>query len=427
MILSFRVRNFRSLHNDQVLSLIASPNLDGEQPAIKSFPNLKLQVLPSAAIYGANASGKTALTKALFFFSRAVRHSQNTWQPTGPIDFQPFALADPHESSEFELDFVLKEQRYNYGFSIDRMSVLREWLYVFPNTKKKLVFKRENKHSFTYGKSLTGQKKFTESIVRENSLFLSAAAQSGHDALTDIFTFISEWMFIEDKEAAKGVAAHMCADPTLGKMVQSLLRSADLGIVSLKFEKVKVEEDARRPSATHPKALPSTANKSNAIAHEDTVISMTHRGPKGKEFVIESDEESRGTIAYIGLLTPVVIALSAGGVLCVDEIDESLHPSLTREIIRLFRSDITNRHGAQLIFNTHDANLLDLDLLRRDQIWFTEKDNGGETHLYPLTDFKPRASENIERGYLQGRYGAVPFLGDFTRLLPEISKSHNEK
>ncbi len=328
MILRFRIRNFRSLHTEQELSLIAAP-LDGKQPAIKHFPNLDLQVLPSAAIYGANASGKTAIIKALFFFSRAVRESQNTWSPTASINFQPFALADTDESTEFELDFILEKQRYNYGFCLNRSSILREWLYAFPSKKKQLVFKKRSKLSFAYGKSLTGHKKLIQSIVRENSLFLSAAAQSGHEALTDIFKYISEWMFVDDKNRAKAIATQMCADPTLGKMVQSLVQSADLGIVSLKFESVEIEEETRKAYAMFAKTFPVSAHKSlEMLSEEETAVSMTHMGPNGKEFVIERDEESKGTIAYISLLTPVLIALACGSVLCVDEIDESLHPSL---------------------------------------------------------------------------------------------------
>jgi AAA15 family ATPase/GTPase len=130
-----------------------------------------------------------------------------------------------------------------------------------------------------------------------------------------------------------------------------------------------------------------------------------------------------GTIAFLCLLEPVFPALAKGGVVCVDELDDSLHPLLAMELIRQFNDVKSNPAGAQLIFNTHDTNLLSAGVLRRDQIWFTEKQPDGASQLYPLSDFKPRMHENIENGYLQGRYGAIPFLnpGSF------LTSTHEEK
>jgi hypothetical protein len=155
-------------------------------------------------------------------------------------------------------------------------------------------------------------------------------------------------------------------------------------------------------------------------------LALTHKGSTQAGVALEEHNESHGTLAFLGLLGPVLRAIGSGGTVCVDELDASLHPLLALKVVSLFNDPKLNPRGAQIIFTTHDTNLLDKASLRRDQIWFTEKDAEGSTHLYPLTDFKPRKNENLEHGYLQGRYGAVPFIGS-TDFLADIHQDKEQR
>ena len=216
--------------------------------------------------------------------------------------------------------------------------------------------------------------------------------------------------------------------------MQHILGAADLGVVGLDLLELEdpfagmPEVDAEfRPLI---EGIRSTVRTMLARAEEITqrrisvhVPALIHKGSAEPGVALPGDKESDGTLAFFGLLGPVLHAIGSGGTVCVDELDGSLHPLLALKVVSSFHHLKLNPHSAQIIFATHDTNLLDKASLRRDQIWFTEKDDEGATDLYPLTDFKPRKNENLERGYLQGRYGAVPFIGS-TEFLADI---HEEK
>jgi AAA15 family ATPase/GTPase len=195
------------------------------------------------------------------------------------------------------------------------------------------------------------------------------------------------------------------------------LNHADLGIVGLKVEtKQNDEKTMAIMEALFTKLaefVPTPSGDPIKPPKETHHVLLQHQSIDGSLVPFELAYESAGTVAFLALLGPALDAIDSGGVLCVDELNSSLHPLLALEIVRLFNNPEMNKKGAQLIFNTHDVNLLDSEVLRRDQVWFTEKSPGGDSHLYALTDFKPRINENLKRGYLQGRYGAVPYLGSF--------------
>jgi hypothetical protein len=237
-------------------------------------------------------------------------------------------------------------------------------------------------------------------LTRSNSLFLSAAAQNNHEMLLPIYNwFWTTLVFViggrseETKQTIK-----MCQEsPETRALITRLLSIADLGIADLTI------------TVKRPRTLAEEITRSMLPGPPPSTVELLHR-INGRLLPFELDQESAGTAAYLALLGPLVEALQSGGVICVDELDSSLHPLMAIEIMRLFENRDQNPTRAQLIFNTHDTNLLNTGLLRRDQIWFTEKDAKGESHLYPLTDFKPRREENLGSGYLQGRYGAIPFI-----------------
>ena len=415
MLLRMAATNFRSLRDEQELSLVAS-QLAGPEGALLPTSGVREQALRVAAIYGANASGKTNVLRALHFIWRAVVESQTSWKPEQPIPRQPFRLAGDLRStpSTFELDILLGGTRFQYGFSLDDERVLQEWLFAFPSARRQLWFRRSGSE-FSFGKHLSGENRTIERVTRPNSLFLSAAAQNNHEQLTPIYRwFASRLVFVtDDREVIRQATIQMCADPARRSRVEEFLRAADLGLVNIEVSEREV------PTSTR-KILVALRDSGISIPARIPDVGFYHRCEHDSSVRLSMSSESDGTLALFELLGPVITALDTGGILVIDELDSSLHPLLALEVVRMFNSATRNPHGAQLIFNTHDTNLLDLDVLRRDQIWFTEKDKCGATHLYPLTDFRPRKHENLQRGYLQGRYGAVPFLGN-ARLLGAIA------
>jgi AAA15 family ATPase/GTPase len=419
MIIKFRFSNFLSFRDEQELSLVAGSTRKDTQVAIPSdaAPH---GLLRCAAIYGANASGKSNIFKALEYFVGAIRHSHRNWEPEGDTGITPFKLSKSSgNASLFELDFVVESVPYQYGFTLDSKTILREWLNSFPNGRKQLWFTRDaDQNEIKFGPHLTGENRAIEKLTRSNSLFLSAAAQNNHPLLSSLFSWLTKSVKIlfESGLSLNDEVIKKFSDQT---RLSKILKHADLGIIGLNFETVPNDERTTL-------MLEAIAEKINELfppkkggipfkpPKETVKVFLSHSADDGSAIRFDNANESAGTLAFLSLLIPALEAIDSGGVLCVDELEESLHPLLALEIVRLFNNAELNTKGAQLIFNTHDVNLLDSGLLRRDQVWFTEKAEGGDSHLYALTDFHPRVNENLKRGYLQGRYGAVPYLGSFS-------------
>lgn len=427
MLIRFTFDNFRSFRTRQELTLVAGPLVELEGSLI-SVRDLDHKLLPAAAIYGANASGKTNVVKALNFVSNAVQHSQRNWEPDAPIPRSPFLLDSDSQKgpSSFEVEFVVADVRYRYGFVLDSQRILEEWLYAYPNAKQQTWFTRSEvpERRFVFGRSLTGENRAIEGLTRKNSLYLSAAAQNNHELLAPLYNYLAKEIYFQlEREGLPLATLAMCEDEKHKKMLLELLASADLGITGLRLEPFGTDERIKEPVN---KFLSLVRDPVKEVAPKADFPDITrfshpyflHQSKTGSYVELPMQDESAGTVAYLWLLGPVVRAIEIGGVICVDELDSSLHPLLALSVLRLFNDRERNPRGAQLIFNTHDTNLLSGSVLRRDQIWFTEKDSEGASHLYPLSDFKPRKNENLERGYLQGRYGAVPFIEP--ELVPSV-------
>jgi hypothetical protein len=411
MLIQFRVENHRSLRDEQVLSLVAANLGDSEDPRLLRPPELGEALLPAVALYGANASGKSNVLNALAFMREAVLRSHRFWEPEQGPPQEPFALSSKvKEPSLYEVDFLMGGVRFRYGFVLSATRIEEEWLHAWPHGRKQVWFEREGDR-FDFGKHLHGENETIRGLTRANSLFLSAAAQNNHAALLPLFGWFRATQLELRRSPLLGLKPSRAA--SLGDLfsqfeedntawqhereaIVHLLRSADLGILDM-----NVEFPQRSLSG---KLNPSTVE-----------IYLRHQTAAGYDVWLPLEWESAGTVTLLGLATRLVRLLRHGGLFCVDELEASLHPALGLELLRLFQDPRHNPKGAQLLFTTHDTNLLGNVLgeppLRRDQIWFTEKDKSGATHLYPLTDFHPRKEENLERGYLQGRYGAIPFLG----------------
>jgi uncharacterized protein len=383
MLLRFRVSNFRSFRTEQELSMVAT-SLSDSIETVRHPPGTNEGVLPVAAIYGANASGKTNVILALRFMQQAIRNSHARWEPDAPIQLDAFA-EQADTPSTFSVDFLLDGVRYQYGFSISPEAVLEEWMYAYPAGKRQTWFSREKDKPISFSAKLQGDNRTIERLTRPNSLFLSAAAQNNHEALSAVYKWFSRSLLFVIGERSLARDRALFHDKDLRQRFARSLSLADMGITELRVKDVEVPNEAKQE-----------------LQFFHTVGDSTQPFHEG--------QESKGTIAFLCLLEPVYRALTEGGIVFVDELDDSLHPLLAVELIRQFSDAGSNDGLAQLVFNTHDTNLLSAGVLRRDQIWFTEKKEDGATQLYPLTDFKPRMHENLENGYLQGRYGAIPFL-----------------
>ncbi len=420
MLLRFSASNFRSLDSEQELSLVASALKESESDIIR-IPASKEGALRVAAVYGANASGKSNVLRALNFVCAAVENSHVGWKPQQRIPRQPFRMRQvrAEEATAFRVDFVVNDTRYEYKFSVDAERVVEESLHSFPEVRPRLIFRRSY-DKFSFGKFTTGPNQLIASLTRSNSLFLSAAAQNNHEALLPIYNWFagSVRFAVGSREAPNEETLGLCSDASRKPILERLLAAADFGLTGVDFEERELPEDMQRFYTAIANAVPDAAERIH-LPERIADVSFLHRCENGESVRLGVHDESNGTLAYLGLLGPVIETLENGGVLCVDELERSLHPLLALEIVKIFNDKERNPKGAQLLFNTHDTNLLNAEVLRRDQIWFTEKDRCGATHLYPLTDYKPRREENLERGYLQGRYGAVPFIRreDFNALV----------
>jgi AAA15 family ATPase/GTPase len=432
MLLRFGVSNHRSIRDYQEIFLTASA-LKDEEAALLSMPPdanaaLKLRGLPVVALYGANAAGKSAVIDAMDTFVAGILWSQTQTSSDRGTPHDPFLLdgASRHAASQYDADFVLGSTRYHYGFTMDAEVIVSEWLYSYAlhaeRQTKTVLFHRDGRESepFYFGKSLKGDNKRITKLTRSNSLFLSAAAQNAHPVLQPIYEYFYKQVSRRMTTHEGGMAFlgeqlfnYFANDAERYKRVVNFLQAADVGIAKIDFSKVPITETKRKLLEDLDQLIAKHVRKSTSLAEksEETKVEILHVGEGGQYFPIALDEESSGTRALMQLLGPVFNRLQDGGVLIIDELNVALHPLVSRELVGLFSNPQTNPAKAQLIFSTHDTSILTAGLLRRDQIWFAEKDNFGATCVYPLSSIKVRATDNWERGYITGRFGAIPFLG----------------
>ena len=412
MLIEFRVENHRSLKAEQVLTMEAG-RVDGDTTIPRTVPGYSKPLLPVAALYGANASGKSNVLSGLAFMIAAVFESHRKWEPEEGVPRDPFAWGEARIApSMYEATFLNHGIRYRYGFVASDERIEEEWLYAWPKGKQQTWFEREGQ-TFSFGDNLKGERRLIQEVTRPNALFLSVAHQHAHEQLTAVASWFNQ---IESIHVSPVNLELLILDLMIGKPSQlkhddgsisqfvqefrAFLTRSDVGITDLKV--------GQYPSRNGTEGGP-----------DKTTFLLLHQGAvDGAWLPLES--ESKGTQALFEMGRPILSALRTGEVLLVDELEASLHPKLAIEIVKQFNNPLTNPKNAQLIFTTHDTNLLGNDagepVLRRDQVWLTEKDKEGATVLYPLTDYKPRKAENMERGYLQGRYGAIPYLGNFSLL-----------
>jgi uncharacterized protein len=421
MLIEFSVANYRSILERQTLSMVASTTKDREAQhsfpsGVKSAPHL----LQSACVFGPNASGKTTLVMAMDFFSDFVLDSAKGSQEGEMIQYSPFRLktSTRDEPSEFEAVFVHNGTQYQYGFSVDRDRVVEEWMFAVPKGKRTQKWftrsfdQESEEYKWYVNPSIHGSRRLWQESTRDNALFFSTAVQLKSIVLKDPFEWMQKFFRVvgSTDRLTKSFSTIQCIEGGKKGTIIDFLKSVDIGISDMRFEEESFSVDAL------PSNLPDSLKKQlKQEFSESKVISVhsVHQLPGEDEVVFEFDEESAGTRALFTISGPWLDSLENGYVVVIDELHNSLHPHALRFLVSLFHDPEKNPRNAQLIFTSHDASILAGRFMHRDQIWLVEKDEKESSQLFPLSDFKPRDAESFEKGYLGGRYGAVPRLRDF--------------
>lgn len=420
MLINFSVKNFRSFRDLATLSMVATTDNDKIDNVI-SPEYSKLKLLNSAVIYGSNSAGKSNLIKALSAMKKIILSSSKNQIEEKIKYIQPFIFDDASKSMPtlFEVIFIIKGIRYQYGFTATQEKIYEEWLYSFPKSFKRVVFYRNfNSDTNEYewetnnGKYLDANKEKVDlykETTRDNELFLSNIVQLNNKEVVPVY----DWFAKQFKSAGidgwndgEKITLKYLEQEEKKQMILNLLSDMDIHIDDIKVK----EKDFDISDLDFKDNLP-------ADIQEKLVEDFTGKKLRETQFLrtinnssisLNLREESDGTQKIFGLLGPFMDTLENGFVLAIDELHNSLHPLLLKYLVQLFHSKDINRKNAQLIFTTHETEILNQDVFRRDQVWFVDKNSRYQTDLIPLTDYSPRKSEKLSKGYLSGRYGGTP-------------------
>lgn len=410
MLLQFNVTNALSFKNEAILDLVANNDSEHKNNLIKYR---KTEVLPTVAIYGANAAGKSNLFKALTSAILFVRNS-SLMQVGSKIAISPFLMDEESKRSKTRFDFVYvyDEVKYEYGFVADVDRVYEEYLYAYKSSRPSLIFERTNVNKYRYTSVLRNSLRQYESKNTDNKLFLATATAWNCKETEGAFRWFAEMIDTYNAESLRNAMTDALESDEKDELKDAaikLLQAADFNISDYKF----TVKHGEIPDFQLPPGLSIDQEVLEKIRSFELKVYHNIETEDGVTTVeLPFQMESNGTQLYFAYCPAVIKALKTGKTIVVDEIDNGLHPMLVKHLVGIFNSRETNPNGAQLIFNTHDIDLLDLDFLRRDQIYFVEKDNRtGISDLYALSDFSPRKSEKVQKGYMVGRYGAIPNIG----------------
>ncbi len=419
MLVEFTVNNYKSIKDTMKFSMLTSSKDEGNY-----FPIRTYNLLRSSIIYGANASGKSNFLKAMAFMGRFVLNKYKILQSVDTLPHEPFKLCDDTEnsSSSFEIVFFINEIKYRYGFEMDNKKVYSEWLFADEKGKESKLFFRDteekeyvNPNKFKEG-HIFFDKKEEKIKVSDNQLFIWKCDQDDGEISKKILQWFNQFNMIngvENKGYINFTMEKMENDLFKNEIVK-LVKTADIGIedIDVEEEEIPLEVLEFLPDTLKDKLI----NDGAKAIKLNTVHNKFDRDGNviGKTIFELNKEESIGTRKFFDMSAPILDTLKNGKVLIIDELDASLHPILTQYLIKLFHNEDVNTKKAQLIFATHDTNLLNRTLFRRDQIWLTEKNKYGATDLYSLAELKNvRKKEDFESQYIQGKYGAIPYLGEF--------------
>lgn len=414
MLVEFRVRNFFSIQDEQVFSMVAS----SDKTFLDSHTNndKKLTLLKSSVIYGANAAGKSNIIKALIAMRQIITSSAKS-QRGDELPIMPFVLGnDEDKPTKFEIIFIQDNIRYQYGFILNTEKILEEWLLAFSESNRaqkwfeRIYSEKEKKYHYTFGAKFLGSKQLWADNTRENALYLSIATQFNSKQLKPVFDFFLDNLKIatEDHWSDAQEVTIELIEKGNAKII-NCLKKVDLDIedIWIKHEELNITELIQEKSISQNLKQEKLDNTGRLIKQD---IQIIHTDQKGSRVGFNIALESKGTQKFFKLIGPWIDTLEKGYLIVIDELNTHFHPLMTKFLVELFHNKELNQHNAQLIFTTHDTSILNQDVFRRDQIWFCEKQNKA-TKLYPLSDFKVRKDKtNLESDYLLGRFGALPYF-----------------
>lgn len=425
MLIEFRFKNYRSFRDEATLSM--------EATGLSSFKNCLIpltstvKLLPACAIYGKNGGGKSNVIRAFWLAVQFIRNAQRTQHERAVIPVNPFALNDYSKDEPTEFDFVYTSNgiKYWYGFSATREKIFSEYLYHAPKGQKALIFSRTaQEFSFTEEKT---KRSMIGEMVAENQLFFSVACtMNDAPCVAAMRWFRDQVYFSRDYSDIPRQLLEYSEDKNMLKAISDYAKAADLGIQDMQFEfdSKELKDDDSLPNdipdgiktalVQFMHVLSETSNngevrlKMGEVTAKASHLGQTKDGKK-TSYLIDLADESDGTRKLMALAPAIESALRTGGILLVDELERELHPKLVNYIIAKFQSKVTNPNGAQIVFTTHNTELMNLELLRKDQLYFVDKqDKDGASELYSISEFATRTTDNIRKGYLVGKYGATP-------------------
>ncbi len=452
MLIKFFVENFLSFDTEISLNMIATSKKEHQNHIIETDKNIKL--LCTAALYGANASGKSNLIKAVSFAKEFIL---NGTKPDQLIQQNFFKLKKDANTkpSKFEFIIYIDSSIFHYGFSFDKQRIHEEWLYVKENVKYLKYFERivnpDGNSKYEFGPSLVKKSekndykfyKFVMQGTRPNQLFLTEAILRNIKKLKPLYNWFGDTLNIIPADSQYALlTVRAKEDKKFGEFLETILKKISKDIHKIKTTEIELDLDKQFPDmpTEMQRDILSSVDKDSAVIVSDegkqytitqndkenlilVKLKTCHKIKESEETIdFELDEESDGTQRFIHLAPALVNMVSNDIVLFIDELDRRLHPLLSRSFLKIFLK--SPRTKSQMIFTTHESNLLNANLLRRDEIWFTEKDDFGASHLTSLDEFKVRDDLNLEKGYLNGRFGAIPFLGDLDLISIDSPQTH---
>ena len=421
MLVEFSVKNFLSFKDKVTLSMEKG---NGDENLDNIISNNNIDLLKTAAIYGANASGKSNILKALTCAILMVRNS-NLIQVGGKWNFiKPFLFDEvsKEKPSEFEFIFIVNNVKYRYFFSVDNNKVYDEILDAYYSQKPTNIFTRTNTNNYEFNNDKNKLETLSTNNT-ENKLFLATATTWNYEKTKDAYLWFASTIDTYnsfDNIADKDLMDYSNGEENLKEFALKLLREADILIKDITVDYEEKEIDSTMVDML----VPPLARAGEKVKVKNVNIELEHEviddSNKKYTYKLNFTEESSGTRVLFAFAPFLKRAFEKTKVILVDELERSMHPALVEFIVKLFNNKEINKANSQLIFTTHATNLLNLELLRRDQIWFTEKNpENGVSDLYPLDSFSVRKDENIQKGYVNGRYGAIPFIRDIDLWLED--------
>lgn len=423
MLIEFRFGNYRSFRDEAILSMEAT-GLGRLKSSLISYNSLSL--VPAVAIYGKNGGGKSNVIRAFWLAVQFIKNAQRTQHEDAEIPVRPFLLNDYSKDTPtfFEFTYVLDNVKYIYGFSATKEKIFSEYLYHAPKGQKAIVFTRkEQEFTFTEEKA---KRRLISEAVAPNQLFFSVACTMNDAACVSAMKWFREYVFFsrDYTDIPKQLLSYS-NDKNMLAAISDYAKAADIGIVKMEFEFKDEEiddletiadmsENMKSALSAFMQTLKENSNSSEISLQKSEVIATSfHKGVNkdGEKvsFALELSDESDGTRKLMSIAPAIESVLNKGGIVLVDELEKELHPMLVNYIVAKFQSKNANPNAAQIVFTTHNTELLNMELLRKDQLYFADKSRkDGTSELYSISDFSTKTADNIRKGYLAGKYGATP-------------------